>query len=196
METSTNDTTADSTEVDPPIVLVVMGVSGSGKSTVAGMLAGRLGWDLEEGDDLHPAANVEKMAAGVPLTDDDRWPWLDKISAWIQLHTASGTPGIITCSALRRVYRDRLCGPGVAFVHLDGSRDTIATRLSNRLDHFMPQSLLGSQFATLEPLEPDENGIVVELSRGPKDEVKEIMRRLHLSALPAPAYTDEGLLAD
>lgn len=196
MEASTNDTTADSNEVDPPIVLVVMGVSGSGKSTVAGMLAGRLGWDLEEGDDLHPAANVEKMAAGVPLTDEDRWPWLDKISAWIQLHTASGTPGIITCSALRRVYRDRLSGPGVAFVHLDGSRDTIATRLSNRLDHFMPQSLLGSQFATLEPLEPDENGIVVELSRGPKDEVKEIMRRLHLAALPAPVYTDEGLLAD
>ncbi|HZU94956.1 MAG TPA: gluconokinase [Microbacterium sp.] len=189
-------TLAETSEVDPPIVLVVMGVSGSGKSTVAGMLAGRLGWDLEEGDDLHPAANVEKMAAGVPLTDEDRWPWLDKISAWIQLHTASGTPGIVTCSALRRVYRDRLSGPGVAFVHLDGSRDAIATRLSNRLDHFMPQSLLGSQFATLEPLEPDENGVVIQLGQGPKDEVREIMRRLHLSAMPAPNYTDEGLLAD
>lgn len=193
----TNDrTVAGTTEIDPPIVLVVMGVSGSGKSTVAGMLAGRLGWDLEEGDDLHPEANVAKMAAGVPLTDEDRWPWLDKISAWIQVHTGSGTPGIVTCSALRRVYRDRLSGPGVAFVHLDGTREAIATRLSNRFDHFMPQSLLGSQFATLEPLEPDENGVVVQLGQGPKDEVREIMRRLQLSAMPAPEYTADGLLAD
>jgi gluconokinase len=173
-----------------------MGVSGSGKTTIATLLSRLLHCELADADTFHSAANVRKMASGIPLTDEDRWPWLDKISAWIQLHTASGTPGIITCSALRRVYRDRLSGPGVAFVHLDGSRDTIATRLSNRLDHFMPQSLLGSQFATLEPLEPDENGIVVELSRGPKDEVKEIMRRLHLAALPAPVYTDEGLLAD
>ncbi|GAA1142345.1 MULTISPECIES: gluconokinase [Microbacterium] len=194
--TTTNGQDAVQTPPDPPIVLVVMGVSGSGKSTVAGMLAGRLGWDLEEGDDLHPAANVAKMAAGVPLTDEDRWPWLERIAAWIQLHTASGTPGIVTCSALRRVYRDRLSGPGVAFVHLDGTRETIANRLSTRFDHFMPQSLLGSQFATLEPLEPDEEGIVVDLGRGPKDEVKEIMRRLQLSALPAPEYTDEGMLAD
>ena len=183
-------------DADPPVVLVVMGVSGSGKSTVAGMLAGRLGWDLEEGDDLHPASNIAKMAAGQPLTDEDRWPWLDRIAAWIQLHTASGTPGIITCSALRRVYRDRLAGPGVAFVHLDGSRDAIASRLSTRIDHFMPQSLLGSQFATLEPLEDDEDGIVVELSRSPKEEVREIMRRLRLEALPAPEYTADGLLAD
>ncbi|GAT71884.1 gluconokinase [Microbacterium hydrocarbonoxydans] len=182
-------------DADPPIVLVVMGVSGSGKSTVAGMLAGRLGWDLEEGDDLHPASNIEKMAAGHPLTDEDRWPWLDRIAAWIQLHTASGTPGIVTCSALRRVYRDRLAGPGVAFVHLDGSREAIANRLSSRIDHFMPQSLLGSQFATLEPLEEDEDGIVVELSRSPKEEVKEIMRRLRLSPLPPPEYTADGLLA-
>jgi gluconokinase len=181
---------------DPPIVLVLMGVSGSGKSTVAGMLAGRLGWDLEEGDDLHPASNVAKMAEGHPLTDEDRWPWLDRIAAWIQVHTSSGIPGIITCSALRRVYRDRLSGPGVAFVHLDGSRETIANRLSSRIDHFMPQSLLGSQFATLEPLQPDENGIVVELNRSPKEQSKEIMRRLHLAALPAPEYTADGLLAD
>lgn len=196
MSTTNEQAATESTETDPPVVLVVMGVSGSGKSTVAGMLAGRLGWDLEEGDDLHPASNVAKMAAGVPLTDEDRWPWLDKIAAWIQLHVASGTPGIVTCSALRRVYRDRLSGAGVAFVHLDGTREVISRRLSNRLDHFMPQSLLGSQFATLESLEPDENGIVVQLGQGPKDEVKEIMRRLRLSALPAPEYTDEGLLAD
>jgi len=194
--TTTESASENAVRPDPPIVLVVMGVSGSGKSTVAGMLAGRLGWDLEEGDDLHPAENVAKMAAGEPLTDEDRWPWLDRIAAWIHLHTASGTPGIITCSALRRVYRDRLSGPGVAFVHLDGTREAIAARLNSRLDHFMPSSLLGSQFATLEPLEDDENGVIVELGRRPKDEVKEIMRRLRLEALPAPEYNEDGLLAD
>ncbi len=187
---------ADRKDIDPPIVLVVMGVSGTGKSTVAGMLAGRLGWDLEEGDDLHPAANVAKMASGQPLTDDDRWPWLEKIAAWIQVRTASGTPGIVTCSSLRRSYRDVLRGPGVAFVHLDGSRELIADRLNKRLDHFMPSALLDSQLATLEPLGPDENGIVVPLGKRPKDEVKEIMTRLHLKSLPPPAMNDEGLLVD
>ncbi|NNH04066.1 gluconokinase [Microbacterium ulmi] len=164
-----------------------MGVSGSGKSTVAGLLAGRLGWDLEEGDDLHPEANVAKMAAGHPLTDEDRWPWLDRISDWIRLHTSTGTPGIITCSALRRAYRDRLRGPGVVFVHLAGARGAIADRLSRRLDHFMPESLLGSQFATLEPLDSDESGIVVDLTRSPRDEADEIIRRLALTVPPAAA---------
>ncbi len=181
---------------NPPIVLVVMGVSGTGKSTVAGMLAGRLGWDLEEGDDLHPAANVAKMASGQPLTDEDRWPWLDKIAAWIQLHTESATPGIVTCSALKKVYRDRLRAPGVAFVHLDGSRQVIGERLSKRLDHFMPSSLLDSQLATLEPLSADEVGVVVPLGRKPKDEVKEIMTRLHLEPLPPPKLNEDGLLSD
>ncbi len=99
-------------------VLVVMGVSGSGKSTVAGILAGQLGWDLVEGDDLHPAANVAKMSAGIPLADEDRWPWLDRVAAWIRNHTATGVPGIITCSALKRSYRDKLSGDNVVFVHL------------------------------------------------------------------------------
>ncbi|MEZ5088453.1 MAG: gluconokinase [Micropruina sp.] len=187
--------TQPSFEAEPPIVLVVMGVSGTGKSTVAGMLAGRLGWDLEEGDDLHPPANVAKMASGRPLTDDDRWPWLDRVSAWIQLHTGSGTPGIMSCSALRRVYRDRLRERGVAFVHLDGSKETIAARLAGRLDHFMPGSLLDSQLATLEPLEPDERGIVVPLGQTTKEEVREIMSRLHLKRMPPPEFTDDGLLA-
>lgn len=89
-------------------VLVIMGVSGSGKSTVAGILAGRLGWDLEEGDDLHPARNITKMAAGDPLTDEDRRPWLDRVAEWIRAHTTAGMPGIITCSALKRTYRDQL----------------------------------------------------------------------------------------
>jgi len=118
-------------------VLVVMGVSGSGKSTVAGILAGQLGWDLEEGDDLHPAANVAKMDSGQPLTDDDRWPWLDTVAAWITDHTTAGIPGIITCSALKRGYRDRMRGPNVVFVHLAGSKDQIGRRLAARSDHFM-----------------------------------------------------------
>ena len=106
-------------------VLVIMGVSGSGKSTVAGLLAGRLGWDLAEGDDLHPESNVAKMHAGQPLTDEDRWPWLDSIAGWIRKHTDAGTPGVVTCSALKKRYRDVLRGEGVVFVFLEariGSR--------------------------------------------------------------------------
>ena len=159
-------------------VLVIMGVSGSGKSTVAGLLAGRLGWDLAEGDDLHPPENVEKMRAGTPLTDEDRWPWLDKVAAWIRAHTDARTPGIITCSALRRIYRDRLSGPGVVFVHLAGTRDEIAAQMSKRSGHYMPLSLLDSQLATLEPLEPDENAIVVSVDQPLEDEVAEIQAKL------------------
>jgi gluconokinase len=176
--------------------VVLMGVAGSGKSTVMTQLAERLGWRSAEADDFHSPANVAKMSAGHPLTDDDRWPWLEKIAAWIQVHTASGTPGIVTCSSLKRAYRDVLRAPGVAFVHLDGTRAMIAERLSKRLDHFMPSALLDSQLATLEPLQPDENGIVVQLGKRPKDEVNEVLTRLHLDTLPPPAVTDEGLIPD
>ena len=161
-------------------VLVIMGVSGSGKSTVAGILAGQLGWDLEEGDDLHPPANVAKMAAGIPLTDEDRWPWLDLVAGWIFDHTRAGIPGIITCSALKRVYRDRMRGDNVVFVYLAGSKETISRRLSARLDHFMPTTLLDSQIATLEPPGPDENTLVVDLGRSPAQEAAEIISRLGL----------------
>ena len=167
-------TTAD----DGPTVLVVMGVSGTGKSTVAQMLADRLGWELAEGDDLHPPENVEKMRAGTPLTDEDRWPWLDKVAGWIRAHTEAGTPGIITCSALRRVYRDRLSGPGVVFVHLAGTREEIAAQMSRRSGHYMPLSLLDSQLATLEPLEPDENAVVVSVAQTIEAEVAEIWSKL------------------
>jgi gluconokinase len=176
----------DQNDRSQPIVLVVMGVTGTGKSTVAGILAGRLGWDLAEGDDLHPAANVAKMASGQPLTDEDRWPWLARISAWIQVHTQSGTPGVITCSALRRAYRDRLREPGVVFVHLAGTREQIAARLTARMNHFMPPALLDSQLSTLEPLTPDEAGIVVDLARQPTQEVREIMQKLHLEPVDYP----------
>jgi gluconokinase len=177
----------------PPIVLVVMGVSGTGKSTVAGLLAGRLGWDLQEGDDLHPASNVAKMASGQPLTDEDRWPWLDKIAAWIQARLDSGTPGIVTCSALKRAYRDRLRAPDVAFVHLSGSFEEITARLARRHDHFMPVSLLESQLNTLEPLEPDENGIVVQLAQVPQDEANDVIQRLGLGVVETPPVSAEGI---
>lgn len=153
-------------------VLVLMGVSGSGKSTVAGILAGALKWDLEEGDDLHPASNVAKMASGVPLTDEDRWPWLEKIADWIRAHTAAGEPGIVTCSALKRSYRDVLRNGSngkVVFVHLAGSRDRISGRLNARMDHFMPSSLLDTQLSTLEPIEPDEQAIVIDVGPPPAD---------------------------
>jgi gluconokinase len=167
----------------PPVVLVVMGVAGTGKSKVAAKLTERLGWDLGEGDDLHPAANVAKMTSGQPLTDDDRWPWLDKVAEWIDDHVTTGHPGIMTCSALKKTYRDRLRGPGVAFVHLHGTRELLAARLGARRDHYMPGSLLDSQLEALQPLETDENGIVVELdSKSLDQEAEEIITRLGISA--------------
>jgi gluconokinase len=163
-------------------VLVIMGVSGTGKSTVAGILAGQLGWDLEEGDDLHPASNVAKMAAGTPLTDEDRWPWLEKVADWIVDHTTAGLPGIITCSALKRVYRDLMRGPHVVFVHLAGSRETIDSRLSARMNHFMPTTLLDSQMATLERPGEDERAIEVDVRLKPAAIAAEVIDRLGLQA--------------
>lgn len=159
-------------------ILVVMGVSGSGKSTVGGMLAGAMGWDLQEGDDLHPQANIEKMATGHPLDDEDRWPWLDKIARWIMEHAEAGAPGIVTCSALKRSYRDIMRGENVVFVHLAGSRDQIGQRLTARLDHYMPPSLLDSQISTLEPIDPDEQAIIIDVGGSPVAIVGEILRGL------------------
>jgi gluconokinase len=169
---------AQNDSTSPPTILVVMGVTGTGKSTVAGMLAGQLGWELREGDDLHPPANVAKMSKGIPLTDEDRMPWLDIIAAWIDDQTAANKPGIVTCSALKRIYRDRLRRPNVIFVHLTGSPELIASRMAKRLDHFMPTTLLESQLATLEPPGPDENVITVNLSGQPSDEVAEVLTQL------------------
>jgi gluconokinase len=135
--------------------IVIMGVSGCGKSAVGAGLAAWLGIPYRDGDDLHPAANVEKMRTGHPLTDDDRWPWLDRVAAVL----AAEATVIVGCSALRRVYRDRLragAGGPVRFIHLAGSRDLIAARMSARTGHYMPPSLLDSQFAALEPPGPDE----------------------------------------
>jgi gluconokinase len=165
-----------------PVVLVVMGVSGCGKSTVAALLAGWLGWAFEEGDALHPAANVEKMAAGHPLTDDDRRPWLSRVSAWIDGRLDAGDNGIITCSSLKRAYRDVLDHrrAGVVFVYLAGDRDTIAARLAARQGHFMPTALLTSQFADLEEPGRDEPALRVDIGTSPPEIAQQIRERLRL----------------
>jgi gluconokinase len=171
----------------PRPVLVIMGVSGCGKSTVAGLLAGRLGWDLAEGDDMHPPANIAKMSAGQPLDDADRWPWLARVAEWIHTHTTAGRPGIVTCSALKRSYRDELGGPSVIFVFLSGPREVIERRLAARHGHFMPLALLDSQFAALEPPSPDEDAITVDITGSPLNEAGRILDTLGLrdSAVPA-----------
>jgi len=146
-----------------PPAIVIMGVSGCGKTAVGELLAERLGFPFRDADEFHPAANVAKMSAGVPLTDADRWPWLDAIGR--ALREAEGGI-VVTCSALRRVYRDRLradAGRPLTFVHLVASRETIAARVAGRKGHFMPASLLDSQFATLEPPGPDEGAITVSV---------------------------------
>ena len=152
------------------MILVVMGVAGSGKTTIARMLADRLGWRFQEGDALHPPANVAKMSAGTPLTDEDRWPWLHAIAAVIDGWRAEGASGIVTCSALKRAYRAILAGgrPDVRIVHLAGDKALIAARMAARKGHFMPTALLDSQFATLEPPGAEENPIVVDIAPGPE----------------------------
>lgn len=163
-------------------VLVLMGVSGCGKSTVAAVLAGRLGWDFGEGDDMHPAENVAKMHAGHPLTDDDRWPWLNRVAGWIREHTDAGRPAIVTCSALKRSYRDVLRGEQVVFVYLAGTREQIAARLAMRHGHFMPTTLLDSQFADLEPPGADERALQIDIGPSPTVQADTIVERLDLVA--------------
>ncbi len=152
------------------MILVVMGVAGCGKTTIARMLAERLGWRFQEGDALHPPANVAKMSAGTPLTDDDRWPWLHTIAGVMDGWRAEGASGIVTCSALKRAYRDILVGghPDVRIVHLAGEKALIAARMAARKGHFMPTALLDSQFATLEPPGAEENAVIVDI--GPEAE--------------------------
>lgn len=142
--------------------IVVMGMSGSGKSTVGAALAQRLGVPFADADDFHPPANIEKMTAGIPLDDDDRHPWLDAIGRWLAQH---GDGGVMSCSALKRKYRDQLRSHCLEteFVHLSGTPEVIAARQSSRPGHFMPASLMASQFATLEPLEPDERGVTLDV---------------------------------
>lgn len=160
--------------------LVVMGVAGSGKSTIAEKLAERLGWTYEDGDDFHPEANVAKMSAGHPLTDDDRWPWLQSIADEIDRQSHAGNRLVIACSALKRAYRDVLVHgrSDIGIVYLDGSPELIAERLKSRKGHFMPPGLLDSQFKTLEPPAPDERPIVVSIDAPVDAIVDAIVRQM------------------
>jgi gluconokinase len=166
--------------VTRPVIVVVMGVSGSGKSTVAALLAAALGCQFQEGDDLHPPENVAKMRAGTPLTDADRMPWLHKIAEEIDGWRARGECGVLTCSALKRSYRDIIIGDrrDVVLVYLKGSRERIHQRMIARHGHFMPLALLDSQFATLEEPTPDEHPIIEDVEGKPADIAHEIVCQL------------------
>jgi gluconokinase len=174
-------------EVPRGLVIVVMGVTSVGKTTIGKLLAERLGARFAEGDSYHSAANVEKMRSGVPLEDADRWPWLEAIRADAATWLASGTPAVITCSALKRRYREILrgAGAGLRFVHLTANRVLIADRMAGRQGHYMPPSLLPSQLATLEPPGPDEDVIEVDVAGEPAAIVDAILAQL--SRRPAPA---------
>jgi gluconokinase len=165
-----------------PSVIVVMGVSGCGKTTIAEGLASRLRWPYAEADTFHPRGNVDKMRAGIPLTDEDRWPWLDAMRAWIDSTRAEGRRCIVTCSALKRAYRERLAQgrDDVRLVHLAGSYDLIASRMASRRHEYMPASLLKSQFDILEAPGDDENPLVLPIDREPDELVREIVAKLAL----------------
>jgi gluconokinase len=177
--------TASDEKGNLPIILVT-GVSGSGKTTVGAMLAGRLGWKYAEADDFHPRSNVEKMAAGHPLNDEDRKPWLAAIGRWIDERRAAHQPGVITSSGLKRTYRDilREGRPEVRPVFLDGSPELLASRLIARQGHFFAPSMLDSQFADLEPPAPDEDVFTVSVRGTPAEVVDAILTGLDLPAEP------------
>jgi gluconokinase len=162
--------------------IVVMGVSGAGKTTIAQALAARLKWSFIDGDSLHPQANIDKMKSGQPLDDADRVPWLAAIGAWIDARADAGEACIVSCSALKRAYRQTLARgrPQVEIVYLHGSQALIAQRLAERKSHFMPPSLLASQFHDLEPPTPDERVLTVEIDQSVEAIVEEIIRDLRL----------------
>lgn len=184
------------TDVNTPRAVVVMGVAGSGKTTVAALLAGRLGASFAEGDDFHSPQNVAKMAAGHPLDDDDRWPWLRGIRDWFAKELNEGRSAVVPCSALRRGYRELLATAGppgtVRFVHLTGSYELLRARIQGRAGHFMKPEMLDSQLATLEPLRSDETGFAVDVTARPDEIVDEILHRLDGDAAPTtPAATED-----
>lgn len=162
------------------MIVVVAGVSGSGKTTVGAMLAGRLGWAFADGDSFHPAANIARMRAGVPLTDADRGPWLAAIATWMDDRIAAGESAVVACSALRRAYRQMLVRdrPQIRLVFLEVSHDTGAARLTARHGHFFPEQLLDSQFADLESPRPAEGALVVPAQADPAHIVRQIIQGL------------------
>ncbi|MEU4408560.1 gluconokinase [Streptosporangium sp. NPDC023963] len=167
-------------------LLVVMGVTGSGKTTVGAALSQRLRVPFADADDFHSEANIAKMSDGIPLDDEDRLPWLRAVGAWLAGHAATG--GVVGCSALKRGYRDilREAAPTVTFVHLHGDMDAVRRRVAGRPGHFMPASLVESQFKTLEPLEPDERGIVLDFAM-PVDELVDAYLATTAQARPNPS---------
>jgi gluconokinase len=168
-------------------VVVMMGVAGAGKSTVARRLADALGWDFADGDEFHPAPNVSKMAAGEPLTDSDRLVWLDDIARWIDNEIGAGRCGVIACSALKRAYRDTLRRPEVLFVYLCVPRSVLERRLTDRAEHFMPATLLDSQLASLEPPTAEERALTVNATDDPRRNVEQIRMRLEADAAREPS---------
>ena len=174
----------------PEMIVIVAGVSGSGKTTVGAVLAGCLHWRFADADQFHPAANIEKMQAGIPLTDADRWPWLRAIAAWMDERIAGNESAVITCSALKRSYRDALLGerPEARMIFLAVDREVVAQRLAARHGHFFPAQLLASQFDALEPPQPDEHVITVIPADDPADTVASIIALLW----PGHAATSSG----
>lgn len=165
-----------------PAVIVVMGVASSGKTSLGERLAERLGWPFRDADSFHPPENVAKMSSGTPLTDEDRKPWLAAIAAWIDDLRTNGGNGIVTCSALKRAYREVIVGdrPDVTLVYLRGSRELIGERMAARQHHFMPPALLDSQFATLEEPGADEKPLVVQVEASKEAIVAQVLRELRL----------------
>ena len=174
----------------PTTHLVVMGVAGSGKSTIAAALSEQLGWACAEADEFHPQANIQKMSQGIPLQDEDRWPWLQQIQNWMTTQAKAGKSTVLTCSALKQRYRQLLAQAEgrVLFLHLHGEADLIGQRMQGREGHFMPPTLLPSQLATLEPLSDDElatGSLRLDISKSPEELVSTIVASLTLPAAPA-----------
>ena len=168
------------------MIVIIFGVSGAGKTTVGKLLARELGWRFIEADDFHPAANIEKMRSGHPLTDEDRWPWLDCLRKQIERSLSAGENAVLACSALKRAYRDRLrVSDEVKFVFLRGDYALVEKQLRSRHGHFMDANLLQSQFDDLEEPQPDENVLTIELGRTPEEIVEEIKTKLNVSIQPA-----------
>ena len=182
------------TSTPPPLVLVLMGVSGCGKSTTGARLSKLLGWPFRDADSFHPPANIDKMSKGAPLTDADRVPWLAAIAEWIDARMAAGESGIVSCSALKRAYRDVIVGQRerVRLVYLRGDKALIGDRMSRRKNHFMPAALLQSQFDALEEPRPDERPIVVSVAMPPRRVAQRILEDAGLAEVGTGAPSNKG----